>query len=568
MIVWGVLLLTLLFVSPSWAVTQNCTVTWNARTEADLAGYKVLWGTSSGTYSNIVNVGNVTSTTCSALGITTVGTKYLVVRAFDNLNQESGNSTQVSFTLVDVTPPPTTPTITSFSPSSGVVGTTVTINGTNFAATLTDNTVKFNGTTASLSSGTTTQLRAVVPLGATTGKLSVTTSAGTGQSSADFVVSTLPPATTYDAFDDFSGTQGPVWSYLDQDDTALVYDAPTNQWNGGQAYQFISTYAPTSDVLMHPGASGGVTKLRFTSPSTATWNVSGTTSDADPTCGNGVIVTIVHNDTTTLASRTIANGGGTLAYAFSVSLTAGDIVEWIVDMNGDYGCDTTAVTAHLATTIVTPPPPPPPPVPPPPPPTIVIQSLTTPTPSFDLASSAVLTVRVSVAPTVNTAITILSGDQSIITTPSTVVIPAGAPNANFTVAGLAPGSTFVTASLNNSTASLLLTVLPTATLVGVELLAPPEHTVLESSVKSVTLRWQAIHAALRYELRVRDDTVSTDNTHPVCTGYRVCETGLIATSYRLLLKPGHSYTWSVVWIDQAGDVSASSSRHFAVKLNE
>ena len=43
--------------SPAFAAVQNCTFAWNARTEADLAGYKIRWGTTSGVYPNTVTLG-------------------------------------------------------------------------------------------------------------------------------------------------------------------------------------------------------------------------------------------------------------------------------------------------------------------------------------------------------------------------------------------------------------------------------------------------------------------------------------------------------------------------------
>src|SRR5690242_2136064 len=57
-------------------------------------------------------------------------------------------------------------TISSFSPTSGNVGTSVTINGTGYSTTLTNNTVKFNGTVATVTSATTIKIIATVPSGA------------------------------------------------------------------------------------------------------------------------------------------------------------------------------------------------------------------------------------------------------------------------------------------------------------------------------------------------------------------------------------------------------------------
>jgi IPT/TIG domain len=78
------------------------------------------------------------------------------------------------------------PKVTSFSPGSGVVGTTVTISGTGF----TDVTaVKFNGRAATTwTRDSSIQISAMVPLGATTGRITVTTAGGTATSATNFTV--------------------------------------------------------------------------------------------------------------------------------------------------------------------------------------------------------------------------------------------------------------------------------------------------------------------------------------------------------------------------------------------
>jgi len=48
------------------------------------------------------------------------------------------------------------PTITTLSPTSGAIGASVTITGTNFSTTPTSNTVTFNGTAATVTSATAT----------------------------------------------------------------------------------------------------------------------------------------------------------------------------------------------------------------------------------------------------------------------------------------------------------------------------------------------------------------------------------------------------------------------------
>jgi len=83
------------------------------------------------------------------------------------------------------------PTISSFSPMNGPVGTPVTITGTNFTGATS---VAFNGTAAAFTINSSTQISTTVPAGATTGKISVTKSSGTVFSVDDFTV-TIPQYT-------------------------------------------------------------------------------------------------------------------------------------------------------------------------------------------------------------------------------------------------------------------------------------------------------------------------------------------------------------------------------------
>ncbi|PYV42260.1 MAG: hypothetical protein DMG06_14570 [Acidobacteria bacterium] len=80
---------------------------------------------------------------------------------------------------------PATPVVTSFSPTSGPVGTVVTITGNNFTCITS---VAFNGTVSTFTVDSGTQIHATVPTGATTGRISVTNGAGTGASAPDFTV--------------------------------------------------------------------------------------------------------------------------------------------------------------------------------------------------------------------------------------------------------------------------------------------------------------------------------------------------------------------------------------------
>jgi hypothetical protein len=113
-----------------------------------------------------------------------------------NATESPGNLTWHAVTLTNQGTTIQAPTITSFTPANGLVGSSVTITGTNFDALTTNNTVKFNGTTATVSSASTTSLTVTVPTGATTGTITVTTAGGTATSSSSYTVDSPPTPET------------------------------------------------------------------------------------------------------------------------------------------------------------------------------------------------------------------------------------------------------------------------------------------------------------------------------------------------------------------------------------
>ena len=82
------------------------------------------------------------------------------------------------------------PRITSFVPASGAIGSSVTINGANLTGATA---VKLNGTAASFTVVSPIKIKATVPCGATTGKIAVTTPAGTVISVGSFTVKPTIP---------------------------------------------------------------------------------------------------------------------------------------------------------------------------------------------------------------------------------------------------------------------------------------------------------------------------------------------------------------------------------------
>src|SRR5215472_16727301 len=149
------------------------------------------------------------------------------------------------------------PTVISFSPGSGITGSTVTINGTGF---LPGATVKFGAkpaATVTFVSGT--QLKAIVPNGAVTGKISVTTPAGTGTSAANFTV-TL-------SITGFTPASGPIGTVVTVNGVGF---------NSSSIVKF-NGHAATS--VVHVSA----TQLKATVPSTATTGPITVTNTTAPT---------------------------------------------------------------------------------------------------------------------------------------------------------------------------------------------------------------------------------------------------------------------------------------------
>lgn len=101
-------------------------------------------------------------------------------------------------------------TIFEFHPKSGPVGTAVSISGSNFSANPAQDTVSFNGTSALINSASATSLTVLVPGGATSGTITVTSPSGTVTSSDSFTVTADNGNTRIDSFSPQIVTAGNV----------------------------------------------------------------------------------------------------------------------------------------------------------------------------------------------------------------------------------------------------------------------------------------------------------------------------------------------------------------------
>ena len=145
--------------------------------------------------------------------------------------------------------------ITGFSPVIGIPGAAVQVNGTGFDPVAANNQLKFNITTATAGSATSTTIDTTVPTGATSGHISVTTGAITAVSSADFFV---PPSPFTAASVDFTGRIAmdetkPLSVVASNHIALVVFDGTAGQ---RIALQATSSTIPSSTItVMKPDGS-------------------------------------------------------------------------------------------------------------------------------------------------------------------------------------------------------------------------------------------------------------------------------------------------------------------------
>jgi len=140
--------------------------------------------------------GTITSPTTSITDVTSLVEGSYTFRL--TVTNDS-NTTAVDDVMVTVNKDGTItpPAITSFSPTSAMIGATVTISGTNFG---TSPVVTFNGTAAKIVSSSATTITTTVPSGATTGQISIAFGTTVIKSVGSFGVLSTVTATTTGSF--------------------------------------------------------------------------------------------------------------------------------------------------------------------------------------------------------------------------------------------------------------------------------------------------------------------------------------------------------------------------------
>jgi len=130
--------------------------------------------------SSVVKFGGVAATKVTLSGTTFLTATVPAGALTGSVTVTTGTTTLTSNLTFKVKP-----TVKTFSPPSGTVGTLVMITGTGLMQATK---VTFNGTSATFTVSSDTQITATVPTGATTGKIAVTTKGGAASSSTSFTV--------------------------------------------------------------------------------------------------------------------------------------------------------------------------------------------------------------------------------------------------------------------------------------------------------------------------------------------------------------------------------------------
>jgi uncharacterized repeat protein (TIGR01451 family) len=236
------------------------------------------------------------------------------------------------------------PVITDFSPTFGVAGTPVLIEGINFAGFTG---VGFNGKSVS-GSGTPApnQISVTVPVGATTGLISITNSFGVGYSSNDFVVTRAP---IIESFDPQLGNAGATviirGANLSNGPTVLKIGGVNASFtvtgqNGIQIHSTVPNGATTGPIFMTNAFGSFTTSSNFSVPGSAPY-----ITEFSPGRGpRGARVTIIGENFT--SGAIVKFNGATDPTATATALT---LIQATVPTNATTGPITVTTSAGTST---------------------------------------------------------------------------------------------------------------------------------------------------------------------------------------------------------------------------
>jgi hypothetical protein len=207
----------------------------------------------------------------------------------------------------------TPPIFTGFSPTSGPVGTSVTINGSNFAGA---SQVQFNGhpATSILVNGSGTQITANVPSGATDGQIFVATPGGSDTSSASFDVTTttgsLPQVLNLSPDSGAVGATVHIYGHFFGGATVVRFNGTATTSftivNTGNIRTTVPSGATTGHVSVTTPAGTGTSSINFTVTGTGGLSI----SSFSPTSGSAGTVVAINGTGFSNVSAVRFNGTG------------------------------------------------------------------------------------------------------------------------------------------------------------------------------------------------------------------------------------------------------------------
>lgn len=137
-------------------------------------------------------------------------------------------------------------------------------------------------------------------------------------------------STVYSASGQFSGTQGPIWYYMDSAETLLTWTG--SYWQG---VGYLSLW----DTGGAPGSPLDAMR-RWVAPSDGAIQITGTARNYSGCLGsNGTNLSIKKNGSTLWTQYVTATG--TYPYDISTTVVAGDEIDFLLDNNNDSTCDST-----------------------------------------------------------------------------------------------------------------------------------------------------------------------------------------------------------------------------------
>lgn len=246
------------------------------------------------------------------------------------------------------------PRISSFSPTSGVTGTNVTIRGTNFSDVLA---VKFNGTSASYTNRTTNEIVAVVPLEATSGSVSVTTAGGIVASTNSFLV--LPRIASFAPSGGPAGTQVTISGSGFGGLTAVTFGGASttalSSQSSTQIVAIVPARAVTGPITVTTTSGAGASTSPFSVGTTADLSVSQIES-ADPVLESQVLtysVTVTNHGPSAATQVVMTDTVDPLVVVRTATATSGSVTRTLTGTRVDIANLPSGASSTLTLSVLT-----------------------------------------------------------------------------------------------------------------------------------------------------------------------------------------------------------------------